>query len=133
MSEHGGRREGAGRPRGSRNPNTKAKREAIKAVIAQFEATTPNVFEGDAVALMQLIYRDPSKDMGLRLDAAKSAAKFERPTLAAIAMQQPPRTRLDVSVLNAFEQGQLLGLLRKAMSPIAPVVSGMVRDRRAPR
>jgi len=106
MSEHGGCREGAGRPPGSRNPNTKAKREAIKAVVAQFEATTPNVFEGDAVALMQLIYRDPSQDMGLRLDAAKSAAKFERPTLAAIAMQQPPRTRLDVSVLNAFEQGQ---------------------------
>jgi hypothetical protein len=82
MSEHGGRREGAGRPRGSRNPNTKAKREAIKAVVAQFEATTPN------------------------------------------------GTRLDVSVLTAVEQGQLLGLLRKVMSerPIAPVVSGMVRD-----
>ena len=45
---------GAGRPRGSKNPNTRAKREAIKAVVAKFEATTQNVFEGDAVALMQL-------------------------------------------------------------------------------
>ena len=45
-----------------------------------------------------------------------------------IALQQPPRARLDLSVLNAGEQGQLLGLLRKVMSerPIAPVVSGIV-------
>jgi len=116
MSEHGGRREGAGRPRGSRNPNTKAKREAIKAVVAQFEATTPNVFAGDAVALMQLIYRDPSQDMGLRLDAAKSAAKFERPTLAAVAVQQMPKARIDLSALSASEREQLAGLLQKLMA-----------------
>ena len=111
MSEHGGRREGAGRPRGSRNPNTKAKREAIKAVVAQFEATTPNVFEGGALALMQLIYRDPSQDMGLRLDAAKSAAKFERPVLSAVALQQTPKTRIDLSMLSPEERETMAKLL----------------------
>jgi len=111
MSEHGGRREGAGRPRGSRNPNTKAKREAIKAVVAQFEARTPNVFEGDAVALMQLIYRDPSQDMGLRLDAAKSAAKFERPVLSAVAVQQTPKARVDLSALTLDERRTLHQLM----------------------
>ena len=115
MSEHGGRREGAGRPRGSKNPNTKAKREAIKAVVAQFEAATPNVFEGDAVALMQLIYRDPSQDMGLRLDAAKSAAKFERPVLSAVAVQQTSKTRIDSSRLSPEERETLGKLLRRTM------------------
>ena len=68
--------------------------------------------------------------MEQRLDAAAKAARFERPTLAAIAVQQPLRARLDVSVLSVVEQGQLLGLMRKVMSerPIAPVVSGIVRD-----
>jgi hypothetical protein len=103
---------------------------AARAVAERFKAEVPNAFEGDGVAYMQSVYRDPSFSHELRLDAAAKAARFERPTLAAIAVQQPPRTRLDVSVLNAVEQGQLLGLLRKVMSerPIAPVVSGMVRD-----
>ena len=48
----------AGRPRGSRNPNTKARREAVKQVIQQFQIDHPNAFPGDAVSLMQCIYRD---------------------------------------------------------------------------
>jgi len=88
---------------------------SIKAVVAQFEATTPNVFAGDAVALMQLIYRDPSQDMGLRLDAAKSAAKFERPVLSAVAVQQAPRARVDLSVLTADERRTLHQLMVRVL------------------
>ena len=107
----------------------------MQVVAEKLKQAVPGAFEGDGVAYMQSVYRDPAFSMEQRLDAAAKAARFERPTLAAVAVQQPPRTRLDVSVLNEVEQGQLLGLLRKAMRerPIAPVVSGMVRDRRAPR
>jgi hypothetical protein len=84
MSEWGGRRDGAGRPRGSRNPNTKARREAVKQVIQQFQIDHPNAFPGDAVSLMQCIYRDASLPLEIRLDAASKAARFERPALAAV-------------------------------------------------
>ena len=102
----------------------------MQVVAEKLKQAVPGAFEGDAVALMQAIYRDPAFSMEQRLDAAAKAARFERPTLAAIAVQQPPRARLDVSVLSVVEQGQLLGLMRKVMSerPIAPVVSGIVRD-----
>ncbi len=88
---------------------------AMEVVAEKLKQVVPDAFEGDGVAYMQSVYRDPAFSMELRLDAAAKAARFERPTLAAIAMQQPPRARLDVSALNAVEQGQLLGLLRKAM------------------
>jgi hypothetical protein len=94
-------------------------------VAQKLKQTVPDAFEGDGVAFMQAVYRDPSFSLELRLDAAAKAARFERPTLAAIAMQQPPRARLDLSVLNAGEQGQLLGLLRKVMNGHA----GTVADR----
>jgi hypothetical protein len=87
MSEHGGRREGAGRPRGSKNPNTKARHAAIKAIVAKVEPTIENAFDGDAVSFMQLIYRDPSQDISVRLDAARHAARYERPTLTAVAVR----------------------------------------------
>src|SRR5215469_2194476 len=83
MSEWGGRRSGAGRPRGSRNPNTKARREASQQIARQFQIDNPDAFPGDAVSLMQCIYRDPNQDLAVRLDAAKAAARFERPALAA--------------------------------------------------
>jgi hypothetical protein len=76
----------------------------------------PTAFDGDGVAYLQTMYRDPAVPQELRLDAAAKAARFERPTLAAIAMQQPPpRTRLDLSALTAGEQEQLLGLMQKLM------------------
>ena len=100
MSDWGGRRDGSGRPRGSKSPNTKRRHEAIKAVVAKFEATIPDVFDGDAVALMQLIYRDPRQDIGLRLDAARAAAKFERPALQATLVRDvtpQPATQADAN------------------------------------
>ena len=84
MSEWGGKREGAGRRRGSSNPNTERAKAEIRAAMAKYEPTIPDLFEGDAVGLMQLIYKDPRWDISVRLDAAKSAAKFERPTLQAV-------------------------------------------------
>ena len=80
----GGRRDGAGRPRGSRNPNTKARREAAQQIVQRFQIDHPDAFPGDAVSLMQCIYRDASLPLEIRLDAASKAARFERPALAAV-------------------------------------------------
>ncbi len=98
----------------------------MQVVAEKLKQVVPGAFEGDGVAYLQTVYRDPHQPTELRMDAAAKAARFERPTLAAIAVQQPPRARLDVSVLSVVEQRQLLGLMRKVMSerPIAPVVSG---------
>ena len=95
----------------------------MEVVAEKLKQVVPNAFEGDAVAYMQTVYRDPSFSQELRLDAAAKAARFERPTLTAVAVQQAPPPRIDVSVLTAVEQGQLLGLLRK-------VVRGPVGDSR---
>lgn len=42
---------------------------------------------GDAHALLKLVYSDPRYPMELRIDAAKSAVRFERPALLASHVQ----------------------------------------------
>ena len=118
----GGAREGAGRPKGARNQRTVAVERAMQVMAEKLKQAVPDAFEGDGVAYMQSVYRDPSFSHELRLDAAAKAARFERPTLAAVAVQQPPRARLDLSELTAGERDQLIGLLRKVMGarPVPP-------------
>ena len=127
----GGPREGAGRPKGARNRRTVAVERAMKVVAERLKQAVPDAFEGDGVAYLQTVYRDPHQPTELRMDAAAKAARFERPTLAAIAVQQPPRARLDVSVLSVVEQGQLLGLMRKVMgrrTGAAAINGEVIRD-----
>src|SRR5215469_7398996 len=59
MSDWGGKRPGAGRPRGSRSPHVKARQEAGQEIVARFVADHPNAFPGDSVSLLQCIYRNP--------------------------------------------------------------------------
>jgi hypothetical protein len=77
-----GKKTGGRRP-GSPNRDTTKRTAYVKAAIVRFEAEVPEAFIGDAVAFMQLIYRDPNQELSVRLDAAKAASRFERPTLAA--------------------------------------------------
>jgi hypothetical protein len=88
-------------------------------VAEKLKQSVPDAFEGDGVAYMQSVYRDPSFSQELRLDAAAKAARFERPMLAAIAVQQPPRARLDLSALSPEERDSMIGLLRKALGMVA--------------
>ena len=85
-------------------------------VAEKLKQSVPDAFEGDGVAYMQSVYRDPSFSHELRLDAAAKAARFERPTLAAVAVQQMPKARIDLSALSASEREQLAGLLQKLMA-----------------
>src|ERR1700742_1237891 len=90
-----------GRVKGTPNRRTAAVEAAARAVAERFKAEVPTAFDGDGVAYLQTVYRDPSAPQELRLDAAAKAARFERPTLAAIAVQQPPKARIDLSALSA--------------------------------
>jgi hypothetical protein len=99
-----------GRQAGVPNKRTAAKKAALQAVVTKFEAAVPPAFDGDAVALMQCVYRDPSMPIELRLDAAKSSARFERPTLsAAMVKDVTPRDPAAVEERIQF-------LLRKGRS-----------------
>ena len=74
MAGYGGRRPGAGRRRGSRNRRT---RETIAAVE---QGLTP-------LAYLTSVYRDPSVDIGFRIEAAKAAAPYVHPRLSQIEVQ----------------------------------------------
>jgi hypothetical protein len=109
----GGLREGAGRPKGAKNQRTVAVEQAMQAVAEKLKQAVPEAFEGDGIAYMQSVYRDPSFPQELRLDAAAKAARFERPTLAAIAVRQAPRARLDLSVLTTASGSRWLSCFRR--------------------
>lgn len=72
------------RPKGARNKRTLQREKASDAALKKALAKVPNSFDGDSHALLQLVYRDPRLDWPLRLDAAKAAIRFEKPSLAAI-------------------------------------------------
>jgi hypothetical protein len=92
MSDHGGRRPGAGRPKGADSPHTKLRRAAVREVkakaIAQLKIEHPaDAFDGDSIDFLRCVYRNPDFDISVRIDAAKAAARFERPTLTALAVK----------------------------------------------
>jgi hypothetical protein len=61
----------------------KARREAARQVVAQFQVDHPDAFPGDAVSLLQCVYKNPDLPLEVRIDAASKACRFERPALAA--------------------------------------------------
>jgi len=88
----GGRRAGAGRPKGAKNKRTIAIEAAATEVAQRFQVEVPNSFAGDGIAYLQTIYRDPTQPVELRVDAAKAASRFERPSLqAAIVRDVTPQ------------------------------------------
>jgi hypothetical protein len=54
----------------------------------QFQIDHPNAFPGDSIDFLRCIYRNPDLDLAVRIDAAGKAARYERPTLAAVAVRE---------------------------------------------
>jgi uncharacterized protein with gpF-like domain len=79
----GGKRPGAGRPSGAKNKRTEERAEAMQQVAEQLAEVLPACFTGDAHALLMAIYKDESKEIAIRLDAAGKAIGYEKPRLAA--------------------------------------------------
>jgi hypothetical protein len=79
-----------GRPPGSRNRRTLQAEAAAQATAAAIAAALPAAFEGDAHALLMALYKNPSVDLHVRLDAAKVAIRFEKPLPAPLTAEQSP-------------------------------------------
>jgi hypothetical protein len=69
------RRPGAGRKPGSKTKSTLAPRLAE----AEAMSTLPEQFQGNALALLQAVYRNAKLDLRVRIDAASKALPYEVP------------------------------------------------------
>ena len=56
----------------------------MKEMAAQIGKAVGDAFEGDALAYLISVYKDPLKPETLRIDAAKAAIRYERPALAPV-------------------------------------------------
>ena len=75
-----------GRPKGSKNKRTAEREAAMEATAQAIADSIPEAFAGDAHALLIAIYKDPSRPIELRADAAKAAIRYEKPAMAAIEL-----------------------------------------------
>jgi hypothetical protein len=78
---HGGKRPGSGRPAGKPNKRSERFKEELARVAAVVEQALPEPFHGDAHALLMMVYKDPSNEISLRIDAAGKAIGYEKPKL----------------------------------------------------
>jgi hypothetical protein len=109
----GGQRDGVRRPRGAKNKRTAAVEAAMQVVAAKFKDAMPEAFDGDGVAYLQTVYRDPALPVSVRVDAAAKSARYERPALAAtltrdVTPEGPVvhKLALDYSLLEPHEMVQ---------------------------
>ena len=73
-----------GRQKGTPNRRSAAVKQAGAEAVERLMAGIEDPFDGDAHALMVLVYKDQGQPMPLRLDAAKGAIRYEKPALATI-------------------------------------------------
>lgn len=73
-----------GRPKGVANKRTVERVAAMAQTAQAIEAALPQAFAGDAHSLLVAIYKDETRSIELRIDAAKAAIRYETPALAAI-------------------------------------------------
>lgn len=74
-----------GRPKGSKNRHTVEREEKVEKTAAEIaDALGLQGFDGDAHALLMLVYKNAEIPMDLRLDAAKAAIGYEKPKLSSV-------------------------------------------------
>jgi len=80
-----------GRKTGGRKPGSKNRRTLAMEAQAQANAQkiqealgTDAAFAGDAHALLMAVYKNEQMPMEMRLDAAKSAVRYEKPALSSV-------------------------------------------------
>ena len=61
----------------------------MKEMAARIGEAVGGAFEGDALAYLMSVYKDPSKPENVRIDAAKAAIRYERPALAPMEQGGP--------------------------------------------
>jgi hypothetical protein len=101
----GGRREGAGRPRGSRGKRTQAS-------IAQAETLGPTPLE---VLLESMLAARAEGERAEAVDCAKAAAPYVHSKLAPTSPPTPVEFQTDYSVLSDAEMEQMEKLFSKVL------------------
>jgi hypothetical protein len=89
----GGRREGAGRPWGSRDRvkrrNASIAEIATRDALAFMQTNDMQIFEGDSVAFLISVYRNERLPLRERMAAAMAVSPYERVRLTAVDMRIP--------------------------------------------
>jgi hypothetical protein len=60
--------------------------------------TVENAFDGDSHALLMTVYKDPKQEWPIRLDAAKAAIRYEKPSLASVEHAGPGGGPIQVNI-----------------------------------
>lgn len=76
-----------GRQKGSKNKGNPERKAALDALAERVEAVIPKAFAGDSHAYLMAIYKDPSIETAVRIEAAKAAIAYEKPRLAPIEVK----------------------------------------------
>lgn len=103
-----------GRPRGTPNRRTVEQKAAVARVAELVESQIPEAFTGDAHAFLMTVYKDPTLDMPVRIDAAGKAIRFEKPMLSAVeakvamTLEDLTEAQLDAELAR---QGALIGVV----------------------
>jgi hypothetical protein len=99
---------GPGRPKGAKSKHTKELAKQVAATAKAIESIIPDAFAGDAHALLMALYKDPRKEITIRLDAAKAAAPYEKPKLASTELksdtENPLKHKLVIEFVRAPEK-----------------------------
>lgn len=74
-----------GRQKGTQNKRNAAAAAAMVAVGKTLAEVVPDAFAGDSHALLIAVYKNSTLPLGVRIDAAKAAIRYERPALATVA------------------------------------------------
>lgn len=84
MATQGGKREGAGRPYKYVTEQRRIERQQIEKLADDQCEKLEKAFRGNAHAFLRTVYRDKKQPLPVRIEAAKSAIRYETPALQAI-------------------------------------------------
>ena len=68
------------------------------------EVLGKDAFLGDALGLLQLVYKNTTLPIELRLDAARAAVPYERPRLSAVTANIETGLTLEQLIIRSREQ-----------------------------
>jgi hypothetical protein len=109
-----------GRQPGVPNKRTVALAQAQAAAAAKVtQALGSTAFDGDALALLQMLYRDKAQSVETRLHAAKAAIAYEKPRLQSIALAGADFGPIEIRKLEKLtdeELDQLEAIQRKLVA-----------------
>src|SRR5438874_11323234 len=86
-----------GRKAGTPNRRGEKRKAVIRAVAERLAAAIPEAFDGDAHAYLMAIYKDPSHETAVRIDAARAALPFEKPRLSPVEPQRADRDHVPLA------------------------------------